>query len=188
MASRSKSKVTTDHDEIRRWVEKRGGRPAVVKATGGKGDDLGILRIDFPGFSGEGTLEPISWEEFFEKFDREGLAFVYQETTASGQKSNFNKIVKRETVMERAGAKRSRARKTGARGKSERGERVPPLAQRKQQGVNALPAQASRARAARVPGHRRPWRENRAAANRRVEKRENAGDRAGNLWLGRNGL
>ena len=119
MASRSKSKVTTDHDEIRRWVEERGGWPAVVKSTRGKGDDVGILRIDFPGFSGEGTLEPISWEEFFEKFDREGLAFVYQETTASGQKSNFNEIVKRETVMERAG-KRSRARKTSARGKSEK--------------------------------------------------------------------
>lgn len=120
MASRSKSKVTTDHDEIRRWVEERGGRSAVVKATRGKGDDAGILRIDFPGFSGEGTLEPISWEEFFEKFDHEGVAFVYQETTASGQKSNFNKIVKRETVMERAGDKRRRARKTGARGKNEK--------------------------------------------------------------------
>jgi hypothetical protein len=164
MASRSKSKVTTDHDEIRRWVEERGGRPAIVKATGGKGDDAGILRIDFPGFSGQGTLEPISWEEFFEKFDREGLAFVYQETTAGGQQSNFNEIVKRETVMERAGAKRSRARKTGARGKNEKRGAHATAAQRKQQGVNALPAQASRARAARVPGHRRPSHENRVAA------------------------
>ena len=120
MASRSKSKVTTDHDEIRRWGEERGGQPAVVKSTDGQGDDVGILRIDFPGFSGEGTLEPISWEEFFEKFDREGLAFVYQETTASEQKSNFNKIVKRETVTGRAGGKRSGARKTSARGKSEK--------------------------------------------------------------------
>ena len=125
MASRSKSKVTSDHDEIRRWVEERGGRPAVVKTTRGKGDDVGILRIDFPGFSGEGTLEPISWEEFFEKFDREGLAFVSQETTASGQKSNFNKIVKRETVSERANSKASRAHKTRATGKSEnRGARA----------------------------------------------------------------
>jgi hypothetical protein len=65
VAGRSKSKVTTDHDEIRRWVEERGGRPAVVKTTRGKGDDVGILRIDFTGFSGEGTLEPISSEEFF---------------------------------------------------------------------------------------------------------------------------
>ena len=51
MASRSKSQVTTDQNEIRRWVEERGGRPAVVKSTRGKADDVGILRIDFPGFS-----------------------------------------------------------------------------------------------------------------------------------------
>lgn len=187
MASRSRSKVTTDHDEIRRWVE-NGRRAAVVKATGGKGDDVGILRIYFPGFSGEGTLEPISWEEFFEKFDREGLAFVYQETTVSGQKSNFNKIVKRGlswSALAPSAVVRARPARAA---KAKRGERVPPMAQRKQQGVNALPAQASRARAASVPGHRRPSRENRATANRRVEKRENAGDRAGNLWLGRNGL
>jgi hypothetical protein len=43
-------------------------------------------------------LEEISWEEFFEKFDREKLALVYQDTTARGQKSNFNKIVSRESV------------------------------------------------------------------------------------------
>ena len=28
------SKTTTDHDEIRRWAEERGGRPAHVKDTG----------------------------------------------------------------------------------------------------------------------------------------------------------
>jgi hypothetical protein len=43
-------------------------------------------------------LEEISSEEFFEKFDREKLALVYQDTTARGQKSNFNKIVSRESV------------------------------------------------------------------------------------------
>ena len=139
MASRSKSKVTTDHDEIRRWVEERGGRPAVVKSTRGKGDEQGILHIDFPGFTGEGALEPTSWEEFFKQFDHEGLAFVYQEATASGQKSNFNKIVKSETVMERAGGKRSGARKTTGGGKSEKRERGAPVAQTKQQRANVLP-------------------------------------------------
>jgi hypothetical protein len=57
-------------------------RAAVVKSTRGKGDDGGILRIDFPGYSGSGSLEQISWEGFFEKFDREKLALVYQGTTA----------------------------------------------------------------------------------------------------------
>lgn len=89
------SKTTQDHEEIRKWAEARGGKPSHVKATGSK-DDVGILRIDFPGYSGEGTLEPITWEQFFEKFDERNLALVYQEKTASGEISNFNKIISAE--------------------------------------------------------------------------------------------
>src|SRR4051794_34732042 len=44
----SESKTTTDHDEIRRWAEERGGRPATVEGTEGGGEDAGVLRIDFP--------------------------------------------------------------------------------------------------------------------------------------------
>ena len=91
------SNTTRDHDEIRRWAEERGGKPAHVKKTG-SADDIGILRIDFPGYSGEGSLELISWEDFFRKFDERGLALVYQEETAGGQKSNFNKLVSRQTA------------------------------------------------------------------------------------------
>ena len=35
--------TTTDHEEIRKWVESRGGCPARVKRTGSDGDP-GILR------------------------------------------------------------------------------------------------------------------------------------------------
>jgi hypothetical protein len=94
------SKTTTDHEQIRRWAEERGGKPTHVKGTGSS-KDAGLLRIDFPGYSGEGKLEPISWDDFFEKFDEQQLALVYQEKTADGQKSNFNKLVSRETVKER---------------------------------------------------------------------------------------
>src|ERR1051326_273129 len=66
--STSKSKSTTDHDEIRKWAESRNGHPATVKRTA-KGGGAGILRIDFPGYSGEDTLQEISWDEFFDKFD-----------------------------------------------------------------------------------------------------------------------
>jgi hypothetical protein len=110
------SKTTTDHGEIRKWAEERSGKPAHVKGTGGA-DDPGILRIDFPGYSGEGKLEEISWEEFFEKFDEQGLALVYQEKTAAGQKSNFNKLVSREdgeTKTHRSSG--HRASKVGAGG------------------------------------------------------------------------
>ena len=62
--SQSTSHTTTNHNEIRRWVEERGGHPARVKGTE-KGKTAGVLRIDYPGFSGEDRLEEITWEEFF---------------------------------------------------------------------------------------------------------------------------
>jgi hypothetical protein len=93
---RSRSYITTDHDQIRRWTQERGGHPAAVKRS--RSDhDIGILRIDFPGFTGTQSLEQISWEEFFENFDRQNLAFLYQETTARGLRSNFNKLIKRRS-------------------------------------------------------------------------------------------
>lgn len=88
------SKTTTDHEEIRQWVEERKGKPAQVDGTGDKGSP-GVLRIDFPG-NDSGRLEEISWEEFFKKFDHEKLAFLYQDETADGQTSYFNKLVNRD--------------------------------------------------------------------------------------------
>jgi hypothetical protein len=146
MASKSQSNTTTDHSEIRRWAEARGGRPAVVKSTRGKGDDTGILRIDFPGYSGSGSLEEISWEEFFEKFDGEKLALVYQETTARGQKSNFNKIVSRETVAERSGRSRSGARKSAGRAASATGRKRSATAAKKSTRKTAGAGNSSTAR------------------------------------------
>jgi len=96
------SKTTTDHETIRTWAEERGGKPAAVKRTRQEGEEIGIIRIDFPGYSGGESLEEISWDEFFEKFDESDLAFVYEEETSTGEKSNFNKLVKRETAAARS--------------------------------------------------------------------------------------
>lgn len=82
--------TTTDHDEIRNWVEARGGFPAHVSRTGNR-KDPGVLRIDYPGFSGRGTLERISWDEWFDWFDRDKLAFLYQDK----KNSRFSKLVAR---------------------------------------------------------------------------------------------
>jgi anaerobic selenocysteine-containing dehydrogenase len=109
----SQSKTTTNHEEIRKWAEERNGKPAHVKRTGGP-HDAGILRIDFPGYSGEGKLEEISWEEFFEKFDEQELALVYQEKTADGKKSNFNKLVSRENAETKNQSSGHRASKASA--------------------------------------------------------------------------
>ncbi len=106
MASRAKAIATTDHDEIRQWAEERGARPACVRGTGA-GDDVGMIRLDFPGFSGEGSLKEISWDDWFRSFDENGLALLHQQTTARGQKSNFNKLIARETAEGRQQTRRA---------------------------------------------------------------------------------
>jgi hypothetical protein len=89
--------VTTDHEVIRRWADNRRARPCCVRGTGGN-DDIGVLRLDFPGYSGEDSLQQITWGEWFAKFDERRLALLYQEETAAGAKSNFNKLVSRQTA------------------------------------------------------------------------------------------
>lgn len=95
------SKTTTDHKTIQEWAETRGGKPATVKRTE-EGDEPGVLRIDFPGYSGAGSLEHISWDEFFQKFDEKNLAFLYQDHTSSGEESRFFKLVSRDTAEHKA--------------------------------------------------------------------------------------
>jgi len=112
------SQATTDHEEIRRWAEERDAKPSCVRGTGGK-DYVGMLRLDFPGYTGEDKLEHITWNEWFEKFDERKLALVFQEETASGEKSNFNKLVSRENVetsKSDGGSRHKPAAKRSARG------------------------------------------------------------------------
>ena len=97
------SKITTDHNEIRNWVEERGGHPAKVKGTGRAGESSGgLLRIDYPGFSGEDTLEEITWEQFFDQFEKAGLAFLYQDKLEAGEKSRFSKLIDRNSAEAKA--------------------------------------------------------------------------------------
>ena len=72
------NRTTTDHEEIRRWAEERGGRPAAAvdprssKVAGG-------LRIDFPDYDSGETLQEITWAEFFDRFEEENLTFIFHE-------------------------------------------------------------------------------------------------------------
>lgn len=61
-------------------------------------------------------LSRVTWEEFFQRFEGKNLALVYEEKTAGGNRSNFNKLVKRETVEARLHRKKplSRAEKSRA--------------------------------------------------------------------------
>ena len=93
--AKSKSQTTTDHDEIRQWAEAHGGKPAAVASTESD-DEAGIIRIMFPDAPNakDEALEEIEWDEWFETFDDNGLALIYD------PKSNFNKLVSREEEEE----------------------------------------------------------------------------------------
>jgi len=84
--SGSLSKTSSNHEEIKKWVEERGGRPAKVKGT------AGMLRLLF---SDNKALEEITWEVFFVEFDKNKLALLYQDKTKEGQASRFFKFVKK---------------------------------------------------------------------------------------------
>jgi len=88
--------TTTDHGEIRRWVQDRKGYPAMVAATERNDRPGGLLRIDFddPDGSRDVGLHRISWEEFFKVFDDNDLAFL----RVDGDDSRFNKFVERESA------------------------------------------------------------------------------------------
>jgi hypothetical protein len=120
------SRTLTDHDEIRKWAEQRDGTPSAVKGTSRKSDDIGMIRIDFPGYSGEGKLEPVDWDRWFDKFDESNLALIVEEKTARGVTSNFNKLIAREgSPRPSPGRRVTRTRtQTGARRQHARTKRA----------------------------------------------------------------
>lgn len=91
------AETTTDHDTIRKWAESHGGKPAAVDRTHEAGD-VGIIRLMFPGTqqSHHGALVEIGWDEFFRQFEESNLALLYD------PRSNFNKIIGRDTAEKRA--------------------------------------------------------------------------------------
>lgn len=90
--SSQESKITDNHDTIKTWVEERYGEPATVEGVVDKGKAGEMLRIYFPGHSEE-RLKSISWELFYEIFDENNLALLYQEETIDGEQSKFCKII-----------------------------------------------------------------------------------------------
>ncbi|MBP2708250.1 hypothetical protein JOL79_31170 [Microbispora sp. RL4-1S] len=85
-----RSLVTTSHDVIKEWAEARRGTPATVEGTE-RGDRLGVLRFDFPGYGGK-DLKHVGWDEWFATFDERHLNFIYQETKSDGTQSNFFRL------------------------------------------------------------------------------------------------
>lgn len=94
---KSSGEMTTDHETIRQWAEARNGRPARVWQTTKKPlkrRSGGVLRIDFG--KPEASLEPVGWDEFFEIFEENQLAVLYEERTKDGEMSRVFKFVARD--------------------------------------------------------------------------------------------
>lgn len=91
-SARAPTRATTDHREIRRWMESLGASPAVIE-PGATAD----IWIELPGSRADGTRD-VSWSEFFERFEQGKLALVYQERSARGRKSGFHRLVKRAGI------------------------------------------------------------------------------------------
>jgi hypothetical protein len=67
-----------------------------VAGTGNPGEHAGVLRIHFHAAGEEEErFDRLDWDEFFEKFEEEGLAFLHQRFTADGEVSRFHKFVRR---------------------------------------------------------------------------------------------
>lgn len=90
-------KATTDHDEIRAWIEKHGGVPVVVRGTT-NGDQFGVLSIHFG--SEDPDLEQISWEDFFDRFDGENLIFRYNNFVIPGEEELAYSLAYRNNISE----------------------------------------------------------------------------------------
>ncbi|GAA1822965.1 hypothetical protein HC028_15455 [Planosporangium flavigriseum] len=85
--------VTTNHEVIRKWAEERGAVPATVAGTEHpETGTLGALRFDFPPLGDDDRIRHVSWDEWFETFDRRRLNFIFQETTKDGRQSNFFRL------------------------------------------------------------------------------------------------
>ena len=176
------SKTTQDHDEIRQWAEARGGKPAEVASTEHDGE-TGIIRFMFPNapHHNDGALKEIEWDDFFEKFDKSGLALVYQDVTAEGAQSDFNKLIHPENASASAGgeksapAKKSTARKSPAKKTASTATKGAKTPAKK---VPAKKAPAKKAPAKKVPAKRAPAKKAPAKSAAKKTSVKNAANKA----------
>lgn len=89
------SNITTDHDEIRRWAEERGGAPVIVRDSAAANAD-GFLNLEFPGYDRGETAQRVSWDEFFRTFEDRNLAFQYQQERPTGAETFMFKLIDRD--------------------------------------------------------------------------------------------
>jgi hypothetical protein len=86
--------ITIDHQVVFAWAQRRGARPSIIE-----GDER-PWPLFFSFSSTDAGLEEISWDKFFEEFERADLAFVYRDATPNGELDDWHEFVKRAAVPE----------------------------------------------------------------------------------------
>jgi hypothetical protein len=96
--------ATNDHELIRQWAARHKAEPATGEATtsgpatvdvrdGGTG-----IRFNFPAAA---RFRPISWDEWFQNFERYDLMFVYDRHVPGQTPSARYRLVTKATLDER---------------------------------------------------------------------------------------
>ena len=80
--------MTHDHAEIKNWIKARDGRPAMLK------DEPNALTLRFKELE-SGAMKLISWTKFFQRFEEDNLALVYQEVGDGGEIRSFCRLLPR---------------------------------------------------------------------------------------------
>ena len=84
---------TSDPQVIRRWAAARAGQPAIMPSQEKNTTTAAVPHIVFPTDAYLDAYTTISWQELFDRMQQEGLVFVYQEKTVSGNLSHFCRFV-----------------------------------------------------------------------------------------------
>ncbi|MFZ2178323.1 MAG: hypothetical protein WAW17_30725 [Rhodococcus sp. (in: high G+C Gram-positive bacteria)] len=87
--------TTTDHDEIRRWIQAHHGTPARIAHPA---TTTHFLRIDFHDVDIP-VVEHISLQEWFSVFDEQRLAFCYPDPHIRGGTSAWFELVQRDRCL-----------------------------------------------------------------------------------------
>jgi hypothetical protein len=90
---------TSDPQVIRRWAAARAGQPAIMPSHEKNATTAAVPHIVFPADAYLNSYTTISWQELFDRMQREALVFVYQEKTASGSLSHFCRFVSPEAAV-----------------------------------------------------------------------------------------
>lgn len=89
----AEKRKTTDHEEIRAWVEQHNGFPASRQGTLEAG--AAEPEIDFPSSGDDEALNHIEWDAWLTTFEQQDLALLYQPGTEPGDGTPFYSLVPR---------------------------------------------------------------------------------------------